>query len=172
CLMHRRDCIDQVGAFDESLGTHEDWDLFIRLSRLHTFHQVERVTCAYSWRRDGTSTSSRRGDDFKRTLKLIHERTTADAAQVPGLVAARERYLREYAPELASGPTCSIVLPAANGVEATRDCLIALSQTAGDVSFELIVVDDATSDETAELLSHVGGDVTVLRNAEPRGFAP
>ena len=80
---------------------------------------------------------------------------------MPGLVAARERYLREYAPELASGPTCSIVLPAANGVEATRDCLIALSQTAGDVSFELIVVDDATSDDTAELLSHVGGDVTV-----------
>ncbi|PHX57422.1 FkbM family methyltransferase [Tychonema bourrellyi FEM_GT703] len=33
CLMHEKSCLDEVGLFDETLSTHEDWDLIIRLSR-------------------------------------------------------------------------------------------------------------------------------------------
>ena len=74
CLMHRRDCLDVVGGFDEELVTHEDWDLLIRLSARHPFEQVEETTCCYSWRLDGTSTTSQHRSDFARTQQLIHER--------------------------------------------------------------------------------------------------
>ena len=42
CLVHRRDCLDVVGGFDEQLITHEDWDLLIRLAARYPFLQLER----------------------------------------------------------------------------------------------------------------------------------
>ncbi|MEA2699747.1 MAG: hypothetical protein QOI66_4018, partial [Myxococcales bacterium] len=74
CLMHHRSCLAEVGGFDEALGTHEDWDLVIRLAHRFEFVQVRKLTAAISWREDGSSTTSGRRDDFRRTLGLIHER--------------------------------------------------------------------------------------------------
>src|SRR5262249_49430212 len=74
CLLHRRDCLESAGGFDEQLVTHEDWDLLIRLAALHPFEQVAETTCCFSWRQDGSSTSSGQRADFARTLELIHTR--------------------------------------------------------------------------------------------------
>ena len=45
CMMHERSLIDQVGYFDESLPTHEDWDLWIRMSEVCDFVHVPMMTC-------------------------------------------------------------------------------------------------------------------------------
>ncbi|HXI55926.1 MAG TPA: glycosyltransferase [Polyangia bacterium] len=74
CLMHHRSCLAEVGGFDEAMGTHEDWDLLIRLAHRFEFVQVPKLTAAISWREDGSSTTSGRRDDFRRTLALVHER--------------------------------------------------------------------------------------------------
>jgi TolA-binding protein len=83
CLMHERSCLDEVGKFDETLGTHEDWDLLIRLAHRYDFVQVRKLTAAISWREDGSSTTSGRRDDFRRTLSLIHDRYRPLAAGKP-----------------------------------------------------------------------------------------
>lgn len=96
CLVHRRACLDEVGGFDEELFTHEDWDLLIRLASRYDVVQLDEVTCRFSWRRDGSSTTSRHQDDFVRTLALVHERYAHLAARHSGVVEAQERYRRSY----------------------------------------------------------------------------
>jgi glycosyltransferase involved in cell wall biosynthesis len=53
CAMHERDLIDQVGYFDESLPTHEDWDLWIRMSEVCNFVHVPMITCVVDQTRTG-----------------------------------------------------------------------------------------------------------------------
>ncbi len=65
CIMHRREILEDVGLFDESLATQEDWDLWIRMSRKYPLHHIKEVTCEFSWRTDGSSTTSASQTDFK-----------------------------------------------------------------------------------------------------------
>ncbi|NJL18715.1 MAG: glycosyltransferase, partial [Nitrospira sp.] len=52
-----------------------------------------------------------------------------------------------------------------------RQCVEALAATTGDVSWELIVVDNHSTDDTASFLSTLGGDVQLIHNQENLGFA-
>jgi glycosyltransferase involved in cell wall biosynthesis len=74
CVMHHRSCLDGIGWFDESLTTHEDWDLWIRMSRQFVFAHIKKITCEYSRRSDGSNMSTVRHADLKRTMELIYEK--------------------------------------------------------------------------------------------------
>lgn len=67
------------------------------------------------------------------------------------------------------GPVISVVVPVWNGPELTFGCLSALREVAGEVPFETVVVDDASTDATAALLARVTG-ATVLRSPLNEGF--
>lgn len=45
CVMHERSLIDEVGYFDDKLPTHEDWDLWIRMSEVTDFVHIPEMTC-------------------------------------------------------------------------------------------------------------------------------
>src|SRR4030095_8045868 len=95
CVMHGRKCLEDVGLFDESLTTHEDWDLWIRLSRKYRFGHVRKTTCEFSWRTDGTSMTSSKQQDFLRTIEIIYTKTDEYAREKPHVLEARRRYLQE-----------------------------------------------------------------------------
>lgn len=67
--------------------------------------------------------------------------------------------------------SCSIIIPAYNRVDLTAQCLQALVQNTTGVSYEVIVVDNASTDATPELCASLGGNATVIRNDENLGFA-
>lgn len=69
----------------------------------------------------------------------------------------------------ADAPLASIVVPVYNKVAYTAACLESLRSTAGDTPFEVIVVDDCSSDETPGYLDRCTG-LVVVRNAENSGF--
>ncbi|VVT23797.1 N-acetylglucosaminyl-diphospho-decaprenol L-rhamnosyltransferase [Roseovarius sp. EC-HK134] len=71
-------------------------------------------------------------------------------------------------PEVAT-PKVSIVIPAHNKVEVTYLALCSLLIAPNEASFEVIVVDDGSTDETATLETVVSG-ITVLHNPEPQRF--
>ncbi len=54
-------------------------------------------------------------------------------------------------------PAASIVVPVFNQVQHTLRCLFALSKLPARTPFEVIVVDDGSSDETQERLAHIEG---------------
>jgi GT2 family glycosyltransferase len=68
-------------------------------------------------------------------------------------------------------PRCSIVIPVHNQAALTRQCLEALLGEPAAVSHETIVVDDASTDSTAELLSGYADRVRVISRDENGGFA-
>jgi len=71
-------------------------------------------------------------------------------------------------PEVAE-PRVSIVIPAYNHWEYTHRCLASLAATSATASFEVIVVDDASSEEPPAGLTATPG-LRTLRNAENLGF--
>ncbi len=67
--------------------------------------------------------------------------------------------------------TVSIVIPLYNAVEYTKRCLASLEATLQPGCYELVIVDNNSTDGTAELLSALPSTVKILRNSENVGFA-
>jgi GT2 family glycosyltransferase len=67
-------------------------------------------------------------------------------------------------------PRTSIVIPVYNKVEFTFQCLRSLLREVDFGDTEVIVVNNASTDETAAVLAHFRGLVTVIDNEENRGF--
>jgi len=66
-------------------------------------------------------------------------------------------------------PRVSIVIPAFNHLAHTAACLDSLARARVDTPFEVIVVDDQSSDDTPDRLRGVAG-LRLLRNEENQGF--
>jgi GT2 family glycosyltransferase/glycosyltransferase involved in cell wall biosynthesis len=66
-------------------------------------------------------------------------------------------------------PVVSIVIPVHNKFEVTYYCLCTLLFAFNETSFEVIVVDDGSSDETTNILRYVGG-IELLRQPTAQGF--
>jgi GT2 family glycosyltransferase len=66
---------------------------------------------------------------------------------------------------------CSIVMPVHNRAGLTRQCIDAIIDEPPMVSFEIVVVDDASTDWTARLLAQYGDAVRVLTRFANGGFA-
>jgi GT2 family glycosyltransferase/glycosyltransferase involved in cell wall biosynthesis len=63
----------------------------------------------------------------------------------------------------------SIIIPVFNQLEYTHACLASLQSAEEQVCFEIIIVDDCSTDRTAEVLPGVDG-ITYLRNDRNSGF--
>lgn len=72
-------------------------------------------------------------------------------------------------PTTAASPRISVVVPVYDHLDHTLQCLRALSQCADRTPWELIVVDDASTDASAATLSGIAG-LRYHRNAENLGF--
>lgn len=95
-----------------------------------------------------------------------HFTTLADAVLQEFLAsAARLRF------PTSDTPAVSIVVVVWNRVELTFQCLRSLVETGREASFELIIVDNASSDRTPDLLGRLDG-VRAFRNEENRYFVP
>ena len=74
-----------------------------------------------------------------------------------------------FAVRTSEAPRVSIVMPVFNKIAYTTACLRSIAAHAGPTPFEVIVVDDESSDATAQRLADVEG-IRVLRNARNLGF--
>ena len=63
---------------------------------------------------------------------------------------------------------CSIIIPVFNQVGFTQKCLEALAQNTADVHYEVIIIDNGSTDGTASFLSCLEGDVKIIRNKEKK----
>ncbi len=101
CIMHRKSCLDSSGFFDETLTTHEDWDLWIRMSRHFSFQHIRKTTCEFAWRDDGSSMSSGNRTDFLRTAEIIYKKYSFYSQANPSIVGAQQEFLRTLREEIA-----------------------------------------------------------------------
>ena len=79
---------------------------------------------------------------------------------------------RELLGKAVSDPICSIVIPVHNHAALTQQCLDTLLAGHGsEPQFEIVVVDDASTDDTPELLASYGEHIRVVTQTSNRGFA-
>lgn len=70
-------------------------------------------------------------------------------------------------------PVVSIVIPTYNKVHLTISCLQSVADYTDDTTpYEVIIVDNGSSDGTRELLAQLGGDVQCILNDHNMGFGP
>ena len=89
CVMHPRASLEKTGKFDESLGRHEDWDLWIRLSRHFAFSHIRKVTCEFERRQDKSSLTIQGFAPFLKTMTRIHAKYAALVQGRPDLIEAQ-----------------------------------------------------------------------------------
>jgi len=92
CIMHEISCIVKTGYFDESLTSHEDWDLWVRMSRMFEFGHIGKTTCEFRWRYDATTMTSHTREDFLRTLEIIHDRYRKFAQEDPDIIRSQKKF--------------------------------------------------------------------------------
>ncbi len=172
CVMHARQCLDEVGYFDEALFAHEDWDLWIRMATRFPFKHLPVTTAEFTWRNDGTSMTSGTTATYRRTTEIVYHKYRPYADLISGVREAQQQHLDKLKAQTPSKSyVCSIIMPVHNRLEMTSASLTALSQIKDQPEFEVLVVDNGSTDGTAEFLQQLGGDLRVITNQENLGFA-
>ncbi|WP_136514980.1 glycosyltransferase [Geomonas edaphica] len=174
CFMHERSIMDEVGFFDEELTSHEDWDLWVRISRRCRMDHIAKVTSEYRWREDGSTATSSKQDDYYRTARLLYEKTRRSMELPQQIINRQETQLRIRRYDLQGfhpDVLCSIIMPVCNKVECTRLCIETLYANTPHEVFELIIIDDASEDGTAEYLATLKGPkVKIISNHRNVGY--
>lgn len=117
-------------------------------------------------------------EDFTQAIKESLESQTVD------LVSSRRDFIRDHTWEArylslseelkASFGSVSVIMPTKDNLPLTKKCIESLWRTTTHPNFELIVVDNASSDGTQDYLSELAANDSRLRvipNADNRGFA-
>lgn len=94
CIIHEKQCIDTVGGFDESLKTHEDWDLWIRMSRQYRMHHIKKITAEYVMRKDlPLQMTTNPSSNFYETRKIIYHKYRKFANGRADVIRSQEKLL-------------------------------------------------------------------------------
>ncbi len=126
-----------------------------------------------------------RYEALRRQIDLLAHSDASPREQVARLrqiAAAHEQVVRGFDRPLSNGspmpplefpitdqPLVSVVIPVHNNVLVTANCLASLLLSPNRASFEVVVVDDGSTDRTVELPNLIKG-VRFLRHDESKGF--
>ena len=64
-VLHRAEAARDVGGFDSSLEAYEDWDLWLRMSRVHVIKHLPRIVSRHHWH-DECVTATERWEEWER----------------------------------------------------------------------------------------------------------
>ena len=74
-IMHRRECFERVGGFDETLRwCYDDWDFLLRVGAYYMIERVAGVSVAIRLRSDGSNLSSIRRPERKMAANYLQKR--------------------------------------------------------------------------------------------------
>jgi GT2 family glycosyltransferase/glycosyltransferase involved in cell wall biosynthesis/SAM-dependent methyltransferase len=191
CLMHKKECLEKSGYFDENLETHVDWDFLIRIGREYKVKHIGLVTCEYTSRDNGTNITSRR-ELMLETLREVYKKTEDLVIGINDIIEARKKFESDLEKEIIGMKKLemltkasqkgilrkidvSIIIPCFNNLDYTKYCFRSVQDnTDKDISYEVIFVDNNSSDGTKEYLLELEekhANVTCIRNEENYGFA-
>jgi len=144
------------------------------------YGHLEKIVAAYSkWRKEHPQI--KKIDDEIKAIQIAtipRSGQPATDGQAPANVPHQEVLATPAGPVLSLASICfpqhehvdvSIVIPVFNQLEYTRACLASLQAVQEQPRFEVIVVDDCSTDGTTEVIPQIPG-VVYLRNDSNSGF--
>lgn len=172
-LIKRTDFL-QAGGFDESLDAYEDWDFWLKL--LEHGHRGTLIDQPlYFWRWHGPSRNQLAPEHLQKLSRTIKKRHWQLFARYwPGF------FVRKLANIGATNPVnltpasikipLSVVIPSWNARTMIGDCLNSLAQQSLK-NIEIIVVENGSTDGSAEFIEKNYPDVLLLQQPVNLGFA-
>lgn len=153
------------------------WKLTAPLRAVGMLLKRVRASLAFRLRRLRSLLGRTRGSLGRRGVVGTIQRARqelAESGKAPPVPTAVETPVpvSEYQPFLlatSETPLVSVIVPVYNQLHHTWNCLKALAEQAGPTPFEVIVVDDGSSDATAIEVPRIGG-VRFHKNPENLGF--
>jgi len=82
----KRECFNEVGIFDPSLPSLEDWEMWIRLAKKYKFRFIKQPLQIIYYTKDSLTANV---DNFLRSEKLILQKHYVDFAKNPSVLAKR-----------------------------------------------------------------------------------
>jgi len=152
--MWRRSVHQDVGYFDESYVALGDQDFWLRLGASRQLLHIPEVTGLYWRSSEGLSNRPEIANPEEARLRARYGHSTTGT---PTPSAAHF--------------DCSIIIPVWNKRELTEQCLSELARVTSGISYEVIIVDNHSTDGTADFLEQLSGDIQIIRNSENLGFA-
>ncbi len=73
-VMHEKSCIEKSGYFDETLTSHQDLDLWIRLSQYYDFGHIKKTTAEFIEKDEGESITSSNKQQRLLNLESLYRR--------------------------------------------------------------------------------------------------
>ncbi len=119
---------------------------------------LKKVVNFYKKKQDGTATLSN-ASLFSEKGKMNGE-SPFESITKSGFIAELPYF---------ENPDVSIIIPVYNAWEMNRKCILSILENTGDVSYEVIIADDCSSDETKNL-SERFKNIHHIRNEENLGF--
>ena len=152
--MWRRSVHQDVGYFDESYVALGDQDFWLRLGAGRQLLHIPEVTGLYWRSSDGLSNRPEIANPEEARLRARYGHSTS------GISAPSAAHF-----------DCSIIIPVWNKRELTEQCVSELARVTSGISYEVIIVDNHSTDGTADFLEQLSGDIQIIRNSENLGFA-
>lgn len=164
----------------QELLSSRSWRITAPLRRATTLYRNLRARTQFTWLRYRSVIGRLRGSLARRGIKATLHRVTDELNRtmpqptdklVP-FVSVPENTEGLYLPftlPTSSNPHVSIIIPVYNKFSYTYACLRSLAEHAGNTPFEVIVVDDYSSDETLQKLTKIAG-IEFIRNTKNLGF--
>jgi glycosyltransferase involved in cell wall biosynthesis/ADP-heptose:LPS heptosyltransferase len=158
-FVHRRRVVEELGGFREELKRWVDWDLILRYTAERDPAAVPLLLADY----DSSSTPGRITTDEAdaNKFKVLNEHVI----DWGGLRAG----LSDRVPGAAT-----VVIPVYGRADLTEDCIRSLFEQGARLEFDVLVVDNASEDDTVERLRALCEEfprLRTIRNYENYGFA-
>ena len=156
----------------ERMRNSSSWRLTRPLRAARRALAALRARLAFQWQRLHALRHRARRSLAHRGVRGSLSRLRQEFGATPRPPAPQVPAPQPFAPfalPVSEQPRATIVIPAWNHFDATHLCLRAIAGLQERCPFEVIVVDDCSSDETAERLPQVQG-LRYLRNASNLGF--
>jgi GT2 family glycosyltransferase len=173
--------VKRVGPFQPALDGAQDHDFLLRVAETippEEIHHVQEVL--YHWRKSVTSTAASGAAKPEAAVAglravaahLKRRQRGAEVSSRGGLTCYKIAWVPDVERRKAAG--VSILIPFRDHVELTRACVEAVRKYTRDVSFEIILIDNWSTSEAAEIFCAEQAGIagtSVIRLAEPFNFS-
>ena len=139
------------------------------MAEKYDFYHIKEVTCEFSWRADGTSTTSSKQDEFAKIRELIYKNT----GKILKNCSCHKNTTDKLISHTPLQKPVSIIILTWNALEYTQKCVNSI-QNHTRYPHEIVFVDNASTDGTVEYLRNLvkgHSNYKLIENRENRGFA-
>lgn len=142
----------RIGYFDESYLAMADQEFWLRMGERFSLFHIPEFTGLY-WMDDNALSNHAKSE-----MPIKEKEYT------------REMYKKRYPYRALPDASISIIIPVYNQANYTLKCLQQLAGVLDIPKYEVIIIDNASTDETPQILKNVTGNFKVITNKKNVGF--